>query len=160
MNAKQLIRSIRNTCNENYVEPRNVKMNYRHDEDHDVFAVQSVHLDGSTIVIHRHLGGQKGLTAQSLIERIQRRIRSKGLLPENVGVTFGVGKEPIVAVEEDLFDSESNSTLESIVILSHVEEYECVCCDKTHTNEFSLTCEECDSERESGTLELPKEYRD
>lgn len=38
--------------------------------------------------------------------------------------------------------------------------YECVCCEKQHTQEFSLTCPECDSERESGGLELPKEYRD
>jgi hypothetical protein len=40
------------------------------------------------------------------------------------------------------------------------ETYECVCCETRHTNEFSLTCSECDSERESGDLELPLEYQD
>lgn len=39
------------------------------------------------------------------------------------------------------------------------ETYKCVCCEKQHTNEFSLTCPECDSERESGDLELPDQYQ-
>jgi hypothetical protein len=38
--------------------------------------------------------------------------------------------------------------------------YECVCCEKQHTNEFSLTCRDCDSERECGDLELPAECQD
>ena len=37
--------------------------------------------------------------------------------------------------------------------------YTCVCCGKRHTSEFSLTCPACDRERESGALDLPKEYR-
>ena len=40
------------------------------------------------------------------------------------------------------------------------ETWTCVCCDKQHTNEFSLTCEDCDHKRESCGLELPKEYRE
>jgi hypothetical protein len=41
-----------------------------------------------------------------------------------------------------------------------VETFDCVCCGTAHENEFSLTCEACDRERESGDLQLPEEYRD
>lgn len=30
--------------------------------------------------------------------------------------------------------------------------HQCTCCENFHENEFSLTCEECDSERESGNM--------
>lgn len=39
-------------------------------------------------------------------------------------------------------------------------EFRCVVCGKHHFNEFSVTCGPCSEERESGTLELPIEYRD
>ena len=30
--------------------------------------------------------------------------------------------------------------------------YDCEICGRSHDNEFSLTCEECDIERESGDI--------
>ena len=35
-----------------------------------------------------------------------------------------------------------------------VMEWECAACHKKHTQEFSYCCPECDSERESGDLEV------
>jgi len=35
-----------------------------------------------------------------------------------------------------------------------VKEYTCENCGKSHTNEFSITCGNCDSLRESGDLEI------
>lgn len=34
------------------------------------------------------------------------------------------------------------------------EIYTCVCCDNAHTDELSLTCDECSYERESGDLNV------
>jgi hypothetical protein len=81
-------------------------------------------------------------------------------------VLYQINAKSAEKAEEKFLNSEDTKTFfvgveEREVYEGKAEEtYECVCCEKQHTNEFSLTCRVCDSERESGDLELPREYQD
>ncbi len=123
MNSKQLIDGIKRVCRENYVDPEDVTINYRHDYDSDIWCIRDVRLatDGATAQVTRHIDGKGGITGRQLIDRLERRCRTRNLEPKKVRAEFRYGSGssyPIRAVEEDCFDAESNSILETLMLVT------------------------------------------
>lgn len=133
MNAKQLINSIKRVCRDNYVKPEDVTINYRYSNNDDVWCIGQIQ-DGwqkgfqymAEIFVVPHHNGKGGITGQQMIDRIQRLCRKHDERPETMKVRYRWTKtspcEPVRAVEEDLFDAESNSVLETICLLTRTGE--------------------------------------
>jgi len=127
MNSKQLIAGIKRVCRENYVDPKDVTINYRHDYNSDIWCIQGVQLvvteatDGFTAQVTRHINGKGGITGLQLIDRLKRQCRNRNLEPEKVRAEFRYvsgHSYPIRSVEEDCFDAESNSVLETLILVT------------------------------------------
>ena len=133
MNSKQIIDGIKRVCRQNYVNPKDVKINYRHDYDSDIWCIRDVQLvvtgptDEVTAQATRRIDGKGGINGQQFIDRLEQRCRNHKLQPQKVRAEFRIGRitnrgggcsYPIRAVEEDLFDAESNSVLETLMLVT------------------------------------------
>lgn len=121
MTAQQLIEEIKDLCCSHYRKPSEVTINYRHDTDSDVYPVTHTGKDKSFWMRTSCKATDKPLTAQQLIGRITRNCRPKS----KVSVRFNSEDSesyPITEVWEDLYDAETNSVLESIVLVTEPED--------------------------------------
>jgi hypothetical protein len=138
MNAKQLINSIKRVCRDNYVKPEDVTINYRYSNNDDVWCVKRVR-DGSDSghVYLEPLNARRadGITGQQMINRILGHCYKHNNRPDAIqvrfryfspsgGLTSGLTEAgfAVRAVEEDLFDAESNSVLETLCLLTRTGE--------------------------------------
>ena len=137
LNAQKLIAKIRKVCRDNYVHPRDVQVNWRHDNNSDVFPLQRAWkvpgaLSGKPISEISFVAWQSHcfvLTAQQLIDSVKSECRNHRVRLRDVQVTFRFNFSSqeaysLTEVEEDLFDSDSNSVLETIVLLTEPGETE------------------------------------
>lgn len=125
MNSKQLIDGIKRICRQNHVDLGDVRINYRHDYDSDIWCVRDVALADSTFMprarVTRWLNESAGLTGREFIDRLEYGCRFHDVTPEKVQAEIFYGSNaayPIRAVEEDLFDAESGSVLETLMLVS------------------------------------------
>jgi hypothetical protein len=121
MTAQQLIDEIKDLCRSHYRKPEEITINYRHDSDSDVYPVTHTGKDKSFWMRTSCKVPAKPLTAQQLIGRITKN----GCLTDEVSVRFNSAESegyPITEVWEDIFDAETNSVLESIVLVTEPED--------------------------------------
>lgn len=121
MTAQQLIDEIKDLCRSHYRKPGEITINYRHDTGSDCYPVTHTGKDKSFWMRTSCKPADKPLTAQQLIGRIARNCRPNS----KVSVRFNSEDSenyPITEVWEDLYDAETNSVLESIVLVTEPED--------------------------------------
>jgi hypothetical protein len=121
MTAQQLIDEIKDLCRSHYRKPEEITINYRHDSDSDVYPVTHTGKDKSFWMRTSCKVPAKPLTARQLIGRITRNCRPYDV----VSVRFNSAESegyPITEVWEDCYDAETNSVLESIVLVTEPED--------------------------------------
>lgn len=130
MTAQHLIEEIKDLCRSHYRKPSEITINYRHDVGSDTYPVThtgNAFVDGDFWMRTSCKPTDKPLTAQQLIRRIQSNCRAYKQRPDEVGaaVRFNSAESenyPITEVWEDLYDAETNSVLESIVLVTEPED--------------------------------------